>query len=221
MILTKEETKKRIVNQLFWDSRVDASEITVDFADGRVVLSGIVPSYIVRRAAESDAYIVEGVNRVENKIQVRYPTAAPQPSDSEIRANILNILSWDASIDAGDISVEVDNGVATLLGSVDTYWKKQRAEEQAIDIGGVTRVVNELTVVPTKRLMDQAIADDIVAALDRNALIDTEAVDVKVENGVVTLSGTVPNWNALQGAEEAATFTSGVVDIINNLIIAG
>ena len=39
MALSKEEIKKNIVDQLFWDARVDASSITVEFTDGTVKLA--------------------------------------------------------------------------------------------------------------------------------------------------------------------------------------
>lgn len=41
MRLSHEEVKKRIVDELYWDSRVDASEVSIDFADDRAVLRGM------------------------------------------------------------------------------------------------------------------------------------------------------------------------------------
>jgi len=36
MTISKEQIKKNIIDQLFWDARVDASAINVDFTDGAV-----------------------------------------------------------------------------------------------------------------------------------------------------------------------------------------
>lgn len=219
MLLTEEETKKRIVDHLYWDSRVDASDIKMDFEDSRVRLSGTVPSFSERRAAEDDAYAVEGVRNVENNIAVSHPSTLTMPTDSEIRSNILNTLSWDSDIDAADVDVEVDAGVVTLTGSVDSYWKKQQAMEKTNSVLGVLQIFNKLTVVPSKTYIDQDIANEIMAALDRNVYVNSDTIDVEVDKGVVTLSGTVPSHHAVRTAEQTASLTAGVVDVINNLII--
>jgi len=54
----------------------------------------------------------------------------------------------------------------------------------------------------------------------RNSLVDAETVDVRVVNGVVTLSGSVPNLAARRAARDTAWRTPGVVDVRENLRIA-
>lgn len=49
-------------------------------------------------------------------------------------------------------------------------------------------------------------------------LIDPEKITVTVNNGIVTLSGSVPNWTAYRLAEDDALNTSGVIDVNNKLI---
>jgi osmotically-inducible protein OsmY len=115
--------------------------------------------------------------------------------------------------------VSVVDGDVSLEGSVDAYWKKRRIEDLSYDRLGVITVNNKLAVVPTQDLEDQAIAKDVVAVLDRRALIDVETIDVEVEAGMVTLSGTVPSWIAWDEAQRAAQYTEGVVDVINDLMI--
>jgi osmotically-inducible protein OsmY len=53
--------------------------------------------------------------------------------------------------------------------------------------------------------------------MSRNKWIDVQKVNVMVEKGIVTLSGTLVNWAAYRGVLNAAQYTPGVVDIINNL----
>lgn len=68
-------------------------------------------------------------------------------SDEWIEARVNSTLMWTNGIDGGDIDVEVDNGVVTLEGEVESEWAKNRAQEIAQDIRGVNRVdVNELEV---------------------------------------------------------------------------
>jgi osmotically-inducible protein OsmY len=119
--------------------------------------------------------------------------------------------------DATRIHSTVDNGIVTLEGSVDALWKKVHAEEIVLNLTGVLGVDNHLTVVPAKKFADQAIAEDIMAAIDRNLLINPDAVVVKVENGVATLTGAVATPAVRRAAYEAAIYTSGVVDVRDEL----
>ena len=67
-------------------------------------------------------------------------------SDERIREDVSEHLADDETIDAGDITVEVSDGVVTLSGSVDTRRLKHRAEDIADCCSGVKDVQNRLTV---------------------------------------------------------------------------
>ena len=219
MALSKEEIKKNIVDQLFWDARVDASSITVEFTDGTVKLNGTVPTFLAREAAEEDVWSIPGVSSVQNNIEVRHPSMAQIPSDAEIKEILSSILQWDPDIDSSDVLINVENGNVTLDGSVPSLWQKLRIEEIAAEINGVIFLHNRLTVVPTAHSVDELIAKDVVAALDRTADINVNTVDVQVSDGRVVLSGNVSSYNALKAAENCARYTDGVIEVINNLQI--
>jgi osmotically-inducible protein OsmY len=125
----------------------------------------------------------------------------------------------EPNIDSSKINVSVAGGVVTLGGTVDNYWKKIQAEEDAYGITGVIDVINELGVVPTEKLSDEVIARNIEAALERNFNVNVDNVTVKVSNGVVTLSGTVANWAAWRAAYNTAAYTSGVINVVDQLSI--
>jgi osmotically-inducible protein OsmY len=215
-----EEIKKDIVDQLFWDDRVNASKITVDVEDGEVTLKGSVPNYSARLAASTDTWVVSGVLSVNNDIEIEYAETDVSYVDSQLNSYIMNVLKWNPNIDSSEISVSVDNGWVTIEGSVDALWKKMRAEDLISDIAGVLGVTNKLSVVPTKDIMDELIAEDIVSALERNASLNVEDIDVKVENGTVTLSGSVSSWSARMAAYEAALYTEGVTRIHDDLQVS-
>jgi len=65
-----DELLETINERLAGDSDVDASEIEVSVAGGRVVLAGMVPSSQARRDAEAIAASVRGVSEVENRLKV-------------------------------------------------------------------------------------------------------------------------------------------------------
>ncbi len=208
-----EEMKKDVVDSLYWDTRVDASDVQVEISGADVKLTGTVPNYVAYWAAEDDARFTRGVVNVDNQIEVKLPAGLAVPSDKDITTYINNIFLANPVLDKARIEASVDAGVVTLTGAVDTYWQRVRAEQLASDVAGVIAVKNELSIVPTRDVLDEAIADDIRAALERNFLIDADAVTVKVKDGVVTLSGEVPNWYALRDAREIAYHTLGVVEV--------
>jgi osmotically-inducible protein OsmY len=216
---SNEEIKKDVVDQLYWDSRIDASSIKVEVSDRKVTLTGKVPSYTSKLAAETDTLTIPGISSVENKLEIQHPVGFKLPTDIEIQGNIVNSLIWNTNIDSTNINVSVDKGIVTLDGSVSSYWQKILAEELSCDIAGVISIENKLSVVPTENIIDESIAKAIIASLDRNPNIDVDSLNVKVEEGVVTLSGTVSNWAAYHDILSSARHTVGVINVINNLEI--
>jgi osmotically-inducible protein OsmY len=212
-----EQIKKDLVDQLYWDSRVDAANVNAEVNDGIVTLSGTVPNYSARQAAAASAWTTPGVVSVNNEIKVDYQISVPD--DRELQERINRLLDWNPVIDAREFNVSVEAGWVTVEGSVDTLWKKDRVEELVMDITGVVGITNKVAVVPTENILDEEIGESILGALDRNAEIDVNLVDVKVENATVKLSGTVPSRTARRAAYEAALFTQGVNEIVDNLVV--
>jgi osmotically-inducible protein OsmY len=219
MVISDEEIKVAVIEQLYWDSRVEAAKINVTVKEGEVVLTGSVPSLHARQAAHEDARNVPGAISVDNQTVVEHPEILTAPSDDQIQSNIEDALAWNVTLDAGTITVSVKAGVVTLEGSVDSYWKKLAAEETVSHVRGVVEIINNLFVVPTKKVTDENIAEEIKAALDRNVAVNTESVGITVENGVVTLSGTVTNWGERTAAFFTALYTKGIVHVDDRLFV--
>ncbi|TXT56292.1 MAG: Transport-associated protein [Promethearchaeota archaeon] len=219
MSISDEEIKKKVVEHLYWDSRVDSSDITVAVDNGKVTLKGTVPVYASKGAASSTTWGVEGVISVENLISVEFSPSFEIPSDGEIKSNIESSLLVNSVVDSSNITITVNEGIAILEGSVGSYWEKIKAKDITAGITGVVNIVDKLSVVPTERVSDQAIAEDITAAVTRNFRVSIKNVNVKVENGVVTLSGGVPDFDAYNSALNIARSTKGVIDIVDNLVI--
>jgi osmotically-inducible protein OsmY len=216
----------RILDKLNEDPRVNAAEVKVDISErGTVSLRGSVPDFQARRAAEEDARIVKGVKRVLNYLIV--PLADPAdlmdaraPGDEGVRARVNQYLRGQDILDAERIDVTVENGVVTLEGSVNAFWKRHRAEEVVLGVEGVLELVNRLAVVPTRNPGDDVIAARIVDGFENHFLIEPQSVDVKVNDALVTLRGTVPGPLAKKEAFIIALYTEGVVDVRDELEIA-
>jgi osmotically-inducible protein OsmY len=213
-IKTDENIAKDVVDSLYWDSRVDASKVSVTVDDGIVTLAGTVPSYAEKMAASEDARLITGVRDIENRINVAYATKVP--SDSDIQSNLKRSLTWDYFLDPHDIHVSVLDGWVTLEGTVDAFWKKVRAEDLTLG-RGIIGVTNKIAVVPTQTIADEKLAENIVNALDRNINIDVDDINVTVDKGNVTLTGSVPTWSSKQAAYNVARYARGVKHV-NDLV---
>ncbi|MHA2601675.1 MAG: BON domain-containing protein [Candidatus Thorarchaeota archaeon SMTZ1-83] len=215
-----ERIKKSIVDLLYLDSRIDASDVKVEVDDRKVVLRGTVPTYIASEAALLGAWKPPGVVKVDNKLMVRFPeVSSRQPTDSEIKSRIENMLSWSQSINEMDIKVSAKKGIVKLDGYVDAYWKKRRATQIAGDVGGVLEIKNALKIVPTKSVVDEAIADDIISAMKQTDGVEPSDMDIRVKDGKVTIAGTVTSPIAYRTALECVENTFGVVDVIDNIVV--
>lgn len=69
-----------------------------------------------------------------------------QPTDMIIEKNVLHELGGDPDIAHNKISVLVNSGVVKLIGTVNAYWERMSAEEDAYKVRGVFDVKNELTI---------------------------------------------------------------------------
>jgi osmotically-inducible protein OsmY len=212
-----EQIKKAVVEMLYWDNRVDASDIQVEVDEGVVTLTGTVPSYGTKEASLFVVWKVPGVRKVNNNTFVRFPTTIKILTDSQIEESIRKQLEWNDSTNGENIQVAVHKGEVSLKGYVDAYWKIFRAQKLASDVIGVVDIDNKLTVVPTENIEDQVIATDIINAIDRSNLLKTDDIDVKVKNGTVTLSGILPTRSLCEAALEFAYNTFGVKEVKDRL----
>jgi len=214
------QIREDIENQLIADTRVSKYDVNVTVNDGVVNLTGVVPSYRAKNAASDDAWAVPGVINVINDISVSFETVEETvPTDVDIAANLESSLSWDPDVDATDINITVENGIVTLEGTVNTLWEKQLAEDKAWIQVGVVDVNNKLAVVLTEEIADEVAARNIVESIDRDRNVDVNDVDVEVSNGVATLSGSVIDVAAWRAAYNAAFYTSGIIQVKDNLSI--
>jgi hyperosmotically inducible periplasmic protein len=120
------------------------------------------------------------------------------------------------------IGVSVHNGVATLTGSVDTETEKSDAARLAL-VNGIVGVDNRLDVASNG--VRQAVSDSGLTAKIKGKLVEDEMIrfsDVAVttNNGVVTLTGTVADEEALKQALSVARSSGGVARVENDLTIA-
>jgi osmotically-inducible protein OsmY len=81
----------------------------------------------------------------------------------------------------------------------------------------VRGVTNAITV--KSRVAPSVVKAKIEAAITRNAFLDSKGIQVKTDDGKVTLEGTVYSWLEKQQAEDAAWSAPGVTEVDNKLVV--
>lgn len=173
--VSDEELEKQVDAAIDRDPWLNSERIAVTATNGHVYLDGQVDSTWERRHAREIAGRVEGIIDIHNWLQtskgvtastygfdygpfygydyldpIPDSTGSPALSDWEIREDIRDELFWSPFVDSDQITVAVDDGVATLTGSVED-WDEYRAARANAFEGGATAVVSgDLTVGSTE-----------------------------------------------------------------------
>jgi osmotically-inducible protein OsmY len=142
-------------------------------------------------------------------------------TDTELKQHVQSALDWDPSLDASDIGVSVDEGVATLRGNVGSYAEKITAERVALRVYGVKAVANDLAVhlATLYERTDTEIAQAAVAALQWHTMLPHDRVTVTVTNGWVALNGTLDWQYQKDAAARAVRDLTGVHGVANNITL--
>lgn len=136
------------LNMIPYVNAFDYVEFTVN-ADNSVTLAGQVTNPVVKSEAGNVVKRVEGVERVNNQIQV-LPVSF---FDSGLRARLYRTIYGYPALEKYALGVNkpiriiVDNGHVTLMGVVDNQADKNIAGLRANGVFGVFSVDNELKVV--------------------------------------------------------------------------
>jgi osmotically-inducible protein OsmY len=137
--------------------------------------------------------------------------------DSQLQHDVMAELEFDPSVDHADIGVSVTDGVVTLTGLVKSYAEKIAAERAARRVAGVRDLAEEIKVryPAAKKSTDTEIAKRIRDIFQWDAIIPEEKISVKVEQGWVTLTGTVEWFYQGEAARKAASKIHGVTGVTN------
>jgi osmotically-inducible protein OsmY len=202
------------VQQLDWDSQVDASAIGVAAHDGVVTLTGFIDTYAGKLAAERAVKRVRGVRGVANDLQVRL--RCPR-TDADIAADAVKALGLRAAL-ADSVQVAVHNGHVTLTGDVPTLFRSAVAEKAVRHVTGLKGIVNRIRVMPVAATAD--VKRQIVRALHREADVDAHGIGVHVSGHTATLSGRVRTWHEYDAAEHAAMHAPGITRVDNRITVS-
>jgi len=106
---------------LTFEEGVVPNDLDVSTSQGIVTLSGSVNNILAKERALKMAESIRGVRGVIDRIAV----TPVRRSDADVRKDIQAALRQDPATESYQVAVSVQNGVATLTGSVGSYTEKQ------------------------------------------------------------------------------------------------
>lgn len=140
--------------------------------------------------------------------------------DNEVlQKEVQDAIKYEPLLHAAEIGVIVRDGIVTLTGTVDNYEKKKQAEQAAKKVRGVSAVVEDIEVIidESGQIPDAVIAADAVRMLKGGLIFPKDAVLVTLEDGWVTIEGTLA-WNfQREMAADMVKGLPGVQGVINNI----
>jgi osmotically-inducible protein OsmY len=208
---TDSEIQQDVIRELKWDTRVDETDVGIEVDRGVVTLTGTVDNWAKKLAAQEAAHRVAGVLDVANDIQIK-PPGTGKRNDTEIAQAVRTALEWDVFVPHAKIQSTVTDGGVTLTGTVDYYTQRADAERAIRNLEGVRWVANRIEV-RGPQVAPTAVRKSIEEALERHAERAAGKIDLAIQNGKVTLSGTARSWVERSAIVGAAMATPGVTSV--------
>jgi osmotically-inducible protein OsmY len=132
---------REAADALRWNLMVPPGKVIPKVENGYITLTGEVNYDFQRRAAEKAVRYIPGVKGLINLVTIK-----PKVEPREIKEKIEDALKRMATVDAGNIQVEVQGSEIVLRGTVRSWAERHEAEKAAWSAPGVTSVKNYITV---------------------------------------------------------------------------
>jgi hyperosmotically inducible protein len=212
------DIQTRVTQQL--TKKQDFRNLQATTEDGIVTLSGQVDLYQQKLDAAKKVRKLAQVQGVRNLIAVN--SAVP---DAEVQAKLERKLHYDRigyDNQFNFVDVSVKDGAATLTGATRNDMGRDSAVWIANNMPGVTDVVDNVKVLPVSGF-DDRIRISAVRAIYRDPVLGRYASDpakpirIVVDNGNLSLYGTVATAMDKQIAGIRANQVFGVFRVQNNL----
>ena len=147
----------------------------------------------------------------------RYVALDPPGEQRALLAAIRRGLDNESAMLAVDVDVAATGpGQVVLTGEVDNGQLSRRAEEIAAAVWGVTKVRNELRVLPPLG-SESEVAGNVRSALAADPALEEATLEVAMSGGLLTLRGWVSRPELADRAERVAAGIAGVIKVDNQI----
>lgn len=140
-------------------------------------------------------------------------------TDEEITRLVREAIAWGREAHYAEVDISVDGGIVFLTGRVESPGEKTGAEKAAYQAPGVTQVINNIMVMPSRVVDDNEIRSNVEATLKNDPRTNANHFEVQVNNAVVTLRGEVlvdaEKWAAIDNA----SLVMGVKDVNDEITV--
>jgi osmotically-inducible protein OsmY len=140
--------------------------------------------------------------------------------NSPLEKAVIARLTDDARVgDSAEIAVAGDGGIITLRGTVERFSQRRAAELDARSVEGVYEVINRLKVnlLGADRREDDEIRGAALQGLIWDVEVPSDSVDLKVQDGWVTLKGDVSYQFESDAAYADVSRLYGVAGVTNEI----
>ncbi len=131
---------------------------------------------------------------------------------------LVDALRRQCNLDIDDCDLDVREGVAYLRGNVGNLSQKRAIAQAALSMPGLKSIVNDLRIAPLALRPDRNVASDVARALSKLG-VPPSSLAIKVQDGVVYVSGQLTPETTQVAVEEACWMVRGVVNVINNTTV--
>ena len=143
-------------------------------------------------------------------------------TDNSLEDAVISSLEVDPRIpDSHGIAVSADDGIVVLRGSVESFGQRRAAAQDARKVDGVYDVDDQLKVdlLDSDRRQDDEIRGVALQALVWDTEVPSDLIDVKVQDGWVTLKGDVTYQFQSDAAYDDVATLYGVYGVTNEITV--
>ncbi|MFW5750462.1 MAG: BON domain-containing protein [Planctomycetota bacterium] len=224
------DTVAAIERALTRSAVVDAQAISVSVEEGTATLDGEVATVYEKQAAERRATTVSGVWRVINHLRV---VPESEQTGAVLAEEVRDAIRRDPWVELDQVDVAVDGGTVRLGGKVDSSFERRKARMAVSRIPGVVEINNAIEIgiggkgetspiydygsfygydyrdydrhpFGAQRKTDAELRKDVEDELFWSPIVEHRDIAVSVDDGTVTLTGTVESWPAYWAARRNA-----------------
>lgn len=240
----------RIETIFLMNGDLNPFKINTSTTDGVVTLTGVVQDNVDKDLAGKLAKTVHGVKEVHNELTIQRDIQAvkehtdwrQEVDDAALNARIRRQLAYNAGTKSAILDIDVNGSTVVVNGEVESAEKKKAIERIIDETSGVSRVDSKLVVVEkntgteadakdkstiaskadnaVETLSDEWVEKMVESSIMWNENLGINQIDVEVDQGICTLTGSLLSESQKKLAESIAKSTDGVKSVNNNITVS-